>query len=128
MQNLLLVAIGGTIGASGRYLFMQVMVFVFQSSFPIGTILVNVIGSFLMGFACFLADHYSNILSPQIKLLLMTGFLGGFTTFSTFSIDVFRLMSGSQFVFAFAYIFFSIAFSILAIFFGFYLTKLIFFL
>ena len=127
MQNLLLVAIGGAAGACSRYLFIEMIFFLHRaSSFPIGTILVNIIGSFLMGIICFFVDNYSNILSPQIKLLLVTGFLGGFTTFSAFSIDTFRLINSGQIMLALLYIISSTAFSILAIFFGFYLSKMLF--
>ncbi len=127
MQNLLLVAIGGAVGACSRYLLIE-MIILFNrgSSFPIGTISVNIIGSFLMGILHFFLTNYLDSLSPQIRLLLATGILGGFTTFSAFSVDAFRLISAGQFGLAFAYIFSSVIFSILAIFFGFYLSKLMF--
>jgi CrcB protein len=127
MHNLFLVAIGGAFGACSRYLFIEMVILFHRgSSFPIGTILVNIIGSFLMGVLHFFLTHYLDSISPQTRLLLATGFLGGFTTFSAFSIDAFRLISAGQFGIAFAYIFSSVIFSILAIFFGFYLSKLIF--
>ncbi|MFT7088176.1 MAG: CrcB protein [Rickettsiales bacterium] len=96
------------------------------SAFPVGTILVNVIGSFLMGIFYFFMSHYLESVPIQVRLLVATGFLGGFTTFSAFSVDVLRLMVASQYVLAFAYIFSSIIFSILAIFAGFYLSKILF--
>ena len=127
MQNLLLVAIGGAFGACSRYLFMEMIILLHRgSSFPIGTILVNVIGSFLMGVAHFLAVQYLDSISLQTRLLFITGVLGGFTTFSAFSADSLRLITAGQFSLAFVYIFSSVIFSILAIFFGFYLSKLIF--
>ena len=131
MQNLLsnffMVAIGGGIGAGCRYLFTEMMMqFVRGNSFPITTILINIIGSFLMGFLHFLFTNYLDSLSPQIRLLLATGILGGFTTFSAFSLDVFRLINANQISLVLAYVFSSMIFSILAIFFGFYLSKLLF--
>ena len=127
MYNLLLVAIGGAFGACSRYLFIEMIIFLHRgSSFPIGTILVNIIGSFLMGVLHFFLTHYLDSISPQTRLLLATGVLGGFTTFSAFSLDVFRLINSGNFQLAFAYIFSSFIFSILAIFFGFYLAKLLF--
>ncbi len=127
MQNLFLVAIGGAFGACSRYLFIE-MVTLFNrgSSFPVGTILVNIIGSLLMGVLHFFLTHYFDSVSPQTRLILATGVLGGFTTFSAFSIDIFRLITAQQYSVALAYIFSSVIFSILAIFFGFYLSKLIF--
>jgi CrcB protein len=127
MQNLLLVAIGGAVGACSRYLLIEMVTLLNRgSNFPVGTILVNIIGSFLMGMMHFLAVQYLDSVSLQTRLLVMTGLLGGFTTFSAFSVDAFRLISAGQFGLAFAYIFSSVIFSILAIFFGFYLSKLFF--
>jgi CrcB protein len=127
MQNLFLVAIGGAGGACLRYLFIEMVILMHRgSAFPVGTILVNVIGSFLMGIFYFFMSYYLESVPIQVRLLVATGFLGGFTTFSAFSVDVLRLMVASQYVLAFAYIFSSIIFSILAIFAGFYLSKILF--
>ena len=127
MQNLFLVAIGGAFGATSRYLLIEAIIFLHRgSNFPLGTVLVNIIGSFLMGIMHFLCVQYLDSISLQTRLLVMTGLLGGFTTFSAFSIDTFRLITAGQFGLAFAYIFSSVVFSILAMFFGFYLSKLIF--
>lgn len=127
MQNLFLVAIGGALGACSRYLFIEMIIFLHRgSNFPIGTILVNIIGSFLMGILHFVFTNYLDSIPPQARLLLSTGLLGGFTTFSAFSLDALRLINAGQFGLAFAYIFSSVLFSILAIFLGFYLSKIIF--
>ena len=122
-MNLFLVAIGGAFGACSRYLMIEIITLLHKgSSFPWGTILVNIIGSFLMGVLHFFLTNHLNSLTPQMRLLLATGILGGFTTFSSFSLDTFRLISAGQFTTAFTYIFSSVIFSILAIFFGFYYT------
>jgi len=127
MQNLFLVAIGGAFGSCLRYLFLEMMVLWARgNNFPIGVVLVNIIGSFLIGILHFFLVNHFDSLSPQTRILLATGVLGGFTTFSAFSLDTFRLINASQYGLAFAYIFSSVIFSILAIFFGFYLSKLIF--
>ena len=126
-MNLFLVAIGGAFGACSRYLMIEIITLLHKgSSFPWGTILVNIIGSFLMGVLHFFLTNHLNSLTPQMRLLLATGILGGFTTFSSFSLDTFRLISAGQFTTAFTYIFSSVIFSILAIFFGFYYSKLLF--
>jgi CrcB protein len=126
MYNLLLVAIGGAIGASSRYLLIEAVIILHRgSNFPAGTILVNIFGSFLMGIMHFLCVQYLDSISLQTRLFVMTGVLGSFTTFSAFSVDVLRLFAAEHFALAFGYILSSVIFSILAIFLGFYLTKLV---
>ncbi|MBO4963699.1 MAG: CrcB family protein, partial [Prevotella sp.] len=79
LGNILLVAAGGAVGSVCRYLLSSVHV----ASFPWGTLTVNVLGSLLIGLLAGLSGR--GILSPELKLLLVTGFCGGFTTFSTFA-------------------------------------------
>ena len=86
--NLLQVAVGGAIGASARYLTNVSATRLLGHGFPWGTVVANVLGSFLMGvLVVVLAKKGGNHLAP----LLMTGMLGGYTTFSAFSLDVFTL-------------------------------------
>ncbi|ABS08351.1 MULTISPECIES: fluoride efflux transporter CrcB [Shewanella] len=90
MNNLLLVALGGSIGAVFRYLISIFMIQVFGSSFPFGTLLVNVLGSFLMG-VIYALGQMSHI-SPELKALIGIGLLGALTTFSTFSNETLLLL------------------------------------
>lgn len=90
MNNLILVALGGSIGAVFRYLISIFMIQVFGSSFPFGTLLVNVLGSFLMG-VIYALGQLSHI-SPELKALIGVGLLGALTTFSTFSNETLLLM------------------------------------
>ena len=90
MTNILLVAFGGSIGAVLRYLISIFMIPVFGSSFPFGTLLVNVLGSFLMG-VIYALGQMSHI-SPELKALIGIGLLGALTTFSTFSNETLLLM------------------------------------
>ncbi|ABN61656.1 fluoride efflux transporter CrcB [Shewanella baltica] len=90
MNNLLLVALGGSIGAVFRYLISIFMIQVFGSSFPFGTLLVNVLGSFLMG-VIYALGQMSHI-SPEFKALIGIGLLGALTTFSTFSNETLLLL------------------------------------
>ncbi|MFB2636818.1 fluoride efflux transporter CrcB [Shewanella bicestrii] len=90
MNNILLVALGGSIGAVFRYLISIFMIQVFGSSFPFGTLLVNVLGSFLMG-VIYALGQMSHI-SPELKALIGVGLLGALTTFSTFSNETLLLM------------------------------------
>lgn len=124
--NILLVAFGGAFGASSRYLALEFVVsFSRAISFPLATFLVNVVGCFAAGILNFILIEQMGNLSPNVRLILMTGFLGGFTTFSAFSLDVMRLITAGHFASAASYIILSVIFSILAVFFGFYISSLI---
>ncbi|ABM24838.1 MULTISPECIES: fluoride efflux transporter CrcB [Shewanella] len=90
MTNVLLVALGGSIGAVFRYLISIFMIQVFGSSFPFGTLVVNVIGSFFMG-VIYALGQMSHI-SPELKALIGVGLLGALTTFSTFSNETLLLL------------------------------------
>ena len=90
MTNLLYVALGGSIGAVFRYLTSIFMIQVFGSSFPFGTLLVNVLGSFFMG-VVYALGQVSHI-SPELKAMIGVGLLGALTTFSTFSNETLLLM------------------------------------
>ena len=88
ISTLLQVALGGAVGAVARYLTGLGALRVFGAGFPVGTLAVNVLGSFLMGvLAVVLVQKSGARFSP----LLMTGLLGGFTTFSAFSLDAVAL-------------------------------------
>jgi len=81
----LLVIIGGGIGALLRYLSTQLVNSVFKTQFSFGTVCVNCIGALLIGFLINFFDVYS--LNPKWRLLIITGFLGGYTTFSAYSLE-----------------------------------------
>ena len=109
MTSLLSVAFGGAIGASGRYLTnVAVMRFVGQG-FPWGTVAANLIGSFLMGaLVVILANKGGMRFAP----FLMTGVLGGYTTFSAFSLDAYTLYERGAYLQAGGYVFGSVALGI----------------
>lgn len=92
--NILLVIAGGGLGSACRYLFSLLAIKWFGSNFPMGTLGVNLIGCFLIGLGFSLAGR--NIISPSVRLLFMTGFLGGLTTFSTYALESTNFMRGSQ--------------------------------
>lgn len=115
--TVLFVALGGAIGASCRYLFgLLALRIVGYTEFPFTTLSVNVIGSFLMGICVVLlspkGDNFT--LSP----FLMTGVLGGFTTFSAFSLDVVVLIDRGQLASAALYASLSVALSVAALMLG----------
>jgi CrcB protein len=91
MINVLLVALGGAFGSVLRYLVGVWTVRMFGVSFPWGTLTVNVVGSFAIGLLAELIARRFNA-SMELRMLLVTGVLGGFTTFSSFSLDTMVLM------------------------------------
>lgn len=92
MLKLFLVIIGGGLGAAARYLVTLGSVRLFGTSFPWGTLIVNLSGCFLIG-AVFAFSEKSLLLSPNERLLIMTGFLGGLTTFSSFGLESINSLS-----------------------------------
>ena len=88
IQTLAYVALGGAVGASARYLAGVAAIRVMGPGFPWGTLTVNVVGSFVMGAVVVLLAHLS---ATRFAPFLMTGVLGGFTTFSAFSLDAVTL-------------------------------------
>lgn len=91
--TLLHVALGGALGASARYLTNVAVMRSLGPGFPYGTLLVNVFGSFLMGVLVAVLAHKGGM---RYAPFLMTGLLGGFTTFSAFSLDAFTLWERGQ--------------------------------
>ena len=112
MTTLLQVALGGAIGASTRFLTNVAVMRWIGPGFPYGTIIVNVLGSFLMGVLVVVLAHKGG---TRFAPLLMTGLLGGFTTFSAFSLDAFTLWERGQTALAGAYIAGSVVVSIAAL-------------
>lgn len=96
MLKLLYVGIGGFIGASLRYGLSEGSAKIFGSNFPYGTLLVNVIGGFLIGLIMEFSTT-TKMISPELKLLLTTGVLGGLTTFSTFSHETMSLFNNGKY-------------------------------
>jgi CrcB protein len=122
MNSLFAVAVGGAIGAGGRYLFNLQMMRLLGMNFPWGTLGVNIIGSFVMGV---LAESFAlrfNV-SAEMRSFLMTGVLGGFTTFSAFSLDAGNMIERNDFGLAGLYIAASVLGSIAALFLGLYAVR-----
>ena len=101
MQNLLWIAAAGGAGALARYGLGGLMHRLLGSSFPWGTFTVNILGCFLFGLIWALAETRLAI-SPQVRLIVLTGFMGSFTTFSTFVFETGMLLKDGQYLFALA--------------------------
>jgi len=119
MQRYLLVGFGGFLGAILRYYFAGVI----QSlsfSFPIGTLAINVIGSFFLGLIMYSSEHLG-IVDPNVRLFLTIGLIGAFTTMSTFGYESFKLLEQNQILLFSLNIFLSV----FAVIFSIYLAKVI---
>ncbi len=124
MPHILWAALGGALGSSCRYLVGVWALRFFGSGYPWGTFIVNVVGSFLIGgLAEFIALKLNA--SAELRILLVTGFLGGFTTFSAFSLDAISLFERGALGLTAAYVISSVALSILAVFAGLALVRAI---
>ncbi len=128
-MNLFLIAFGGALGSVVRYLSSETITKIIISStkFPWNTFFVNVVGSLMAGILYYFVIKNFDSFDWRLKNFFFTGFLGGFTTFSAFSLDFFRLTTAGQYTQAFVYVIASVILAILALFFGFYASKLIFF-
>lgn len=124
IKTIILVGLGGAIGSILRYLSGWFASKYFQSSFPISTLAINILGSLLIGvFIGILAKYYPE--NHPLKFLLIIGFCGGFTTFSSFAVENYNLFqNGNQFS-AYIYIITSVILTISAVGFGNYITKFI---
>ncbi len=113
MQLLLAVAAGSAIGGVSRFLLSGAVQSRVSSGLPFGTLLVNVLGSLVLGAV---ARHalVNPALSPSVRLFLTAGFCGGFTTFSTFSFETLELIQGGQVVRAVLYTLASVALGLAA--------------
>ena len=93
--NVSSVALGGALGASSRYACSILMVRLLGNAFPYGTLLVNVLGSACMGVIATFLAYKGNSMHP-LALMIMVGFLGAFTTFSSFSLDTLNLFLNAE--------------------------------
>lgn len=119
---LLLVGAGGFAGAVARYLVALALPFI-GTGLPFGTFIVNLSGCLLIGFISELSIT-SSLVSPELRLLLATGFCGGFTTFSSYMYEIMSLLRDGEMLYASLYLFGSIVGGILCLYFGMQLAKM----
>lgn len=108
VTKILSIAVGGAFGAVARYLInISPLNNLFQP-FPFPTLFINVLGSFLIGFFLILLTDKIAV-GDNFRFALMIGFLGAFTTFSTFELEIWTLLKENQYITAFVYLFLSVA-------------------
>lgn len=122
MWTYVAIAVGGILGCWARYGMTNLLQLAFGRSFPVATLCINVLGSFLMGFL-FIVTLDRVTISPALRAGILTGGLGGFTTFSTFSMEVLLLAEEGEVLKAASYVALSITLGLLAVFSGAYLAR-----
>ncbi|MFC2080095.1 fluoride efflux transporter CrcB [Bacteroidota bacterium] len=124
LKNILLVGTGGFIGSVARYFVSKLSNHIDFLSIPVGTLIVNVLGSFLIGFLAGISAK-STLLNSDLRLLLMVGLCGGFTTFSTFTGENLMLMQSGQGLSVLIYTTLSVVLGFLAVYLGFVTSNLL---
>ncbi|PLX48701.1 MAG: fluoride efflux transporter CrcB [Desulfobulbaceae bacterium] len=121
MKEIVAIMLGGGLGATSRHginIFVHRFV---QSNFPVGTISVNLLGSFLIGLCGALLEHYK--IAVEYRLFVLTGFFGSFTTFSTFAREKAELLKVGEVKVAIIYALTSNIFGVLLVFAGYLLAR-----
>jgi CrcB protein len=124
MEKFLLISAGAVLGANARYWLGDWAAQKWGSSFPYGTLLINVTGSLLLGFFMTLATERL-ILDPRWRLFFAVGFLGAYTTFSTFSFESFNLLFKGQWLLGLANLLGSTLIGVLAVGLGVFFGKIL---
>jgi CrcB protein len=124
MLNVLAIFIGGGLGSVSRY-FVAMLLKMYDLNFPIGTLSVNILGSFILGFvtAYFWSRAPFTDMHDTVRLAITIGFCGGLTTFSTFSWETFDLIKQGDYLLAILYTFVSVFVCVLAVSLGAFLSK-----
>jgi CrcB protein len=122
MWTYIAIAVGGTFGCWARYGMTNLVQSIYGRDFPYATMSINLLGSFLMGFL-FVETLERLAISPEVRTGILTGFLGGFTTFSTYSMESVLLVEQGYFLRAGVYMLLSTALGFIAAFGGAYIAR-----
>ena len=117
IKILFLIGLGGGIGSIGRYLVQVLITRHFASTFPAGTLVVNITGCFIIGLLFGLVNRHA-WLTMEWRLFLITGICGGYTTFSSFSYESISLIREGNYLYFISYVLLSVALGLLATFGG----------
>jgi CrcB protein len=123
-MGFLAVFFGGGLGSLSRFLLSKLINENANTLFPVGTLIVNIAGCFIIGFAFSLFEKF--VVPSEIRLLLITGFLGGFTTFSSFGLETINLIKGNELVSAVLNVLASIILGLLFVVLGMLLASVLF--
>lgn len=121
MLRFFVIALGGAIGTLARYIMGGLDYRFSNGVFPISTLVVNVSGSLAIGFLWGIIDRFA--ISPNARMFIFIGVLGGYTTFSTFSLETFNLLKDGEYRIAIMNVVFSVMLSIIAVFAGYLISK-----
>lgn len=124
MQNYMVVFLGAGLGGIIRYWGSDLIHKIFPSSFPYGTLFVNVLGSFLLGIFMYYFDS-NDLIDVRTRIFLTTGICGGLTTFSTFSFETINLLKEREFLFAGLNIISNVLITLLVLFVAYKLSKFV---
>lgn len=122
MWTYIAIAIGGVLGCWARFAMTDLIQTIYGRDFPYATLCINVLGCFLMGFL-FIETLERQTISPALRTGILTGFIGGFTTFSTFEMETLLLVEGGSNPKAVLYVFLSLVLGFFAAFAGAYLAR-----
>ena len=122
MRVYLAIAIGGVLGCWARYAITNLVHAIYGRDFPLATLSINVVGSFLMGFI-FIVTLERLTIAPYLRIGIMTGVLGGFTTFSTFAMESLLLAEQGEAGKSILYIVLSVGLGIVGAFFGAFIAR-----